>query len=533
MKATICGALLALSTLPLLPTPASASRTLKISHQPIEGLVNEDGSIIHYDFLNQRFTEQEASEIDFRRRKRDLSGAGSKRSQRECRDTKQQSDKSGRHHSLIGGVLGGVGGLVGGVLGGVGHVVDGVKDGLTHYVENGWMHDHKFGIVIAKAENEAADNEFLVDVSFGTPGQTLQMVLDTGSPEAWVYSPVCCYGNNHSSFDPAQSLTYLNRTVVDGKAVPAPPGTPGQDFNVAYSSGSATRGYVGLDTFAFEKGKFRVDGLPLALATNLTGSRRGRQMDGLIGLATGSGTQVPGGWTTAFEAMSQRGMLDETYLTATLVKSDRKTGRNGGGQYVFGEVDKTLLKGDVTWSKVLSAFFWAGYVSKINIDGLVLAEGQGNATNPIRFLVDTGSATISMPPVMAKAANAQIYGSYKTDSKKVQLPWLVPCDTGLKKYEAKLPKGQRNKALEITFGTEAFSLPIEDYVFFPQYPVPASEAGGRENMCYSAIQEGLSSFTLLGLSWIKNHVVVFDQGGPSLSERRVGFGKRRDVKYDV
>ncbi|KAN0061177.1 hypothetical protein ACQY0O_006912 [Thecaphora frezii] len=528
MKASVSVGLVALA-ISLAPSFSAASNIIPVSHQPVKALWNTDDTPICYNFLKQRFVEKSNDALNFKRHKRSLS-----------RSDAIHDDENNRLPSLS-DLTGGVRRIVHGVLSGsLGNVVDGMLgdvedtlDSIESYTRNGWMHDKKFGVVLAKTEDNEADNEFLVNVSFGTPGQTLKMVLDTGSPEAWVYSPACCYANNHTFFDPSKSSTFTNRTFVKGVPVAAPKGTPGQDFNVAYSSGTATQGYVGIDTFGFENGKFKVPGLSLGLATDLTGSRKGREMDGLIGLATGNGTTVDGGWTTAFEAMSQRGMLKQTYLTASLVKADRKTGKDGGGQYVFGEVDRSLLAGDVVWTKVLSAYFWAAYVQKMNVGNVVLAQGNGTTSNPVRYIVDTGTAIISMPPVMAKAANKKIFGSYRSDSDNVQLPWLVPCDTGLKRYERSLPHNKRNKPLQITIEGTQFSMPLEDYVFFPQYPVPASEAGGRKNMCYSAIQEGLTSVTVLGLSWIKNHVVVFDQGGPGLDKRRMAFGKRKDVKYDI
>ncbi len=36
-------------------------------------------------------------------------------------------------------------------------------------------------------------------------------------------------------------------------------------------------------------------------------------------------------------------------------------------------------------------------------------------------------------------------------------------------------------------------------------------------MCYSAFQTGPAQISILGLSFIKNHVVVLDQGGPTLN----------------
>ncbi len=503
-----------------LSTVVHARQSLDVSHEPIGALWTADGRPSHPHFLTSRW---EASEVPLDFRKRDLSGVGSKRSNkpdryedakaygREHRGHRDHRDHRDRHSFHKG--------------------LNHLGQQVSSWIEGGKYHDHSLGIVINKATDNSADNEWLVNVGFGTRPQHLKVVFDSGSPDTWVYSPTCCYANNHTFFDPAKSSTYHNRTLLAGRPQPAPAGTPGQPWSSSYGSGSSVSGYVGLDTFTFGQQRLEVSDLPVALTTNLTGSRASRGMEGLIGLSAGSGSYTQGGWTTPFEAMSSRGLINETYLTATLKEANRQTGKGGGGRYTFGEIDDDHLDGDITWTRALSPFLWAGYFDKMTMGDTLLASAPGTQTSPIRFMVDTGSAVLYLPPTFAKQINSQISGSYVANvSSGLAFPYLIPCDTGLRRHERKA----KNPTFALQVGGTNFTIPKEDYVFYANQPVPAALANGTENMCYSAFQNGPAQISIIGLSFIKNHVVVFDQGGKNLTTtaRRIGLGQRSDVRYD-
>ncbi|KIS68279.1 uncharacterized protein UMAG_03860 [Mycosarcoma maydis] len=510
-------ALVGLAATAALTTVVYAKQHLDVSHEPLSGFFTADGTPSHPKFLASRW---ETSELPLDFRKRALSGAGSKRSQKTCRSNRGQQDANehkpqhkGRHALLD-------------TLDHLGHQV-------SSWIEGGKLHDHSLGIVINKATDNSADNEWLVNVGFGTRPQTLKMVFDSGSSDTWVYSPACCYANNHTFFDPARSSTYHNRTIgASGTPQAAAPGTPAQPWSYSYGSGSSSNGYVGIDDWTFGVQKLKVNQLPVALATSITGgSRASRGMEGLVGLSSGSGSSTQGGWTTPFEAMSSRGLLKETYLTAALRKANRKTGKGGGGRYTFGEIDDDLLEGDITWTRALSPYLWAGYFDQMTMGDKLLAIAPGTNERPQRFMIDTGSAVLYLPPPIVADINSQIVGSYIADSSSgLAFPYLIPCDTGLKRYERKA----KNVAFNLQIGGTNFTIPKEDYVFYANEPIPPAKIGGRKGMCYSAFQTGPAQISIIGLSFIKNHVVVLDQGGRNLtvSARRIGLGQRRDVRYD-
>ena len=331
----------------------------------------------------------------------------------------------------------------------------------------------------------------------------MQVVFDTGSPDTWVYSPECCYAQDHSFFQPSDSNTYRNRTVSSsGTARIAAKGTPGADWQIAYGGGSATEGYIGYDTMSLANQGLRLDQQSVALATAITGaSRRTRAMEGLVGLSNGASSQAPGGWTTPLESLAKDGRLSKPYLTAALVKANRRTGAGGGGNYILGGTDLSLQAGPVVWTPVTSTIYWG-----ITYDDMQFADAGSIIPDQTTrsLIVDTGSALINLPKAAAKQANEQLYGSQYSSALRY---WLVPCDTGLPEYEAGLEASAKNQPFVVVIEGQSFAVPPEDFVFYPNSPVPASNADGQSRMCISAFQAGPDQFAILGATFIKNHLV--------------------------
>ncbi|KDN52503.1 acid protease [Tilletiaria anomala UBC 951] len=392
-------------------------------------------------------------------------------------------------------------------------------DAASLFKVSKFIKDQGWGVYTAQTSNTENDNEWLVEVGFGTPPQHLKVVFDTGSPDTWTYSPDCCYLSNHDYFNPSSSSTYTNRTVDDeGNVEKAEAGAPGEAWKISYGGGSTTQGYIGMDTFTFSDGALQVPSLPLALATQITGtSRASRAMEGLVGLSNGAASPAAGGWTTPLEALARDGKLQHPYLTASLVKGDRRTGQGGGGSYILGDLDTVYQDGPVIWSDVTSSIYWGTSYDDMRIGGQsIIPSNQTRA-----MIMDTGSALINLPPAAARRANDRIQGSTYSDTLGY---WLVPCDTGLPEYESTLSTKNQEFILEVN--SHPFAVPTEDFVFYPNLSVPAKSAGGQDGMCISAFQQGPEQFSIVGLTFIKNHAVTFDIGN---GQRRVGIANRTDT----
>lgn len=400
-----------------------------------------------------------------------------------------------------------------------------------------WSDDDGWGIAVAHTENLSQDNEWLVEVGYGTPAQNLRIVLDSGSAGAWAYSPACCYSSNHSSFNPHKSSTFSNRTLNSkGVEVRAAPGVEGTPWNQTYGTSQGIFGYLGIDTMRFASGALKLENMTTALVTNTTGtSRASRKMEGLIGLipTRALATTTPGGWRAPFQVAIEEGKLEKPYLSATFVKADRRTGTGGGGRYTFGSIDHAAVKGDIVWNTVTSSTYWG-----LTLGDLYLDDGSTrvNMTDPSdtthRAIVDTGSALLLLTTAAADKVNNAIHGSLKRNDSSLASPWLVPCRTGLPEYEASLPRSKRAKPFYLELGGVPFGVPVNDFVFWPLEPIPASEETDyRSDLCLSAFQPTTSAFSIIGDVFIKNHALIFDMGSAAtnFTDRRVGVANRTDV----
>ncbi|KAF8382642.1 hypothetical protein PRIPAC_71784, partial [Pristionchus pacificus] len=88
--------------------------------------------------------------------------------------------------------------------------------------------------------NDYDDAEYVGNITIGTPGQTFEVILDTGSANLWVPDKTCSGGTGNpcakkSKFDSTKSSTY----AANGKA-----------WTITYGTGNA-KGFLGQDTVKF------------------------------------------------------------------------------------------------------------------------------------------------------------------------------------------------------------------------------------------------------------------------------------------
>ncbi|KAK0552522.1 hypothetical protein OC845_001666 [Tilletia horrida] len=417
-------------------------------------------------------------------------------------------------------------GLVGGLLNGVSSTLNGVVGALGTV-----LFDGQWGIALASTSNQEADNEWLTTLGIGTPTQQLQVVLDTGSPDTWVYSPSCCYQRNHNFFNPLTSLTYANRTVQNGQAVRAAPGTPGQSWSITYGNGySGASGYVGIDNLTIGDSSnlsnppLTAAALPVALLTGIQGtSRANRQMEGLVGLTPGFTSDTDGGWTTIMEKLITDGKVANPYLSATLTRANRTTGTGGGGRYIFGAVDTAAVRSgqSVAWINVTSTYYWGTNYQTMRVGNVDIVPSS-LTPNLRRVIIDTGSALMNLPSPIASGANKQIAGSWYDNTNSI---WVIPCQTGESGYEATT----QNPSYWLDIAGSSFGVAPVDYVFSPNTPIWPANATSSTSYCYSAFQVGPDAISIIGGTFLKNHMVTFDWGPPPFRTRRMGFANRTDV----
>lgn len=127
--------------------------------------------------------------------------------------------------------------------------------------------------------SDSEDDEYITNVSIGTPAQVLPLDFDTGSSDLWVFSTETpsSEAKGHTTYSPSKSST--------SKKV------SGASWSISYGDGSSSSGDVYTDTVSI--GGFAVTGQGVESATKVSSEFvSDTSNSGLVGLALDSGNTV-------------------------------------------------------------------------------------------------------------------------------------------------------------------------------------------------------------------------------------------------
>ncbi|KAF9273092.1 hypothetical protein BGZ68_001801 [Mortierella alpina] len=314
------------------------------------------------------------------------------------------------------------------------------------------------------------DNRYYGTVMIGTPGQPLELLIDTGSSPLVISAAGCETCSGDGRYDSSTSDSYM----------PA----EGSHWSLGYQDGSKTEGTNGFDSVTI--GETTAKNQVMFVATSMSPNFDGT-VDGILGMSFGELTNTP----TVFETMVAQEAVSEAVFSVFL--GHESTG--GGGEVVFGGIDQDRIAegGDITYTDVTEAKYWKINVQDVLVDD-VSAEGlEGNPGYPA--VIDTGANLMVLPGDLPEKINSKIKGSRKFDN-----IWTVPCK-----------------------GTSILTFKIEGKTFsVPAADLARETAVEMLDLCHSAVQQNANNKMILGDAFIKNHYVVFDQ-----KEKRVGFAPLR------
>ncbi|KAJ1679751.1 hypothetical protein EV182_001401 [Spiromyces aspiralis] len=314
------------------------------------------------------------------------------------------------------------------------------------------------------------DIEYYGQVGIGTPPQFFSLDLDTGSSDLWIPAQSCEVCGNHNRFDSLESSTYQNQT-----------GT----WNISYGDGSYASGNLMIDSVTI--GNLTVPNQVIGLATDESSAYQTDVVDGLLGLAYSSASSIPGELhaLSFIDNVFENDLLKEPLFSVFL---KRNGDVNYAGEYLFGAIDKSRYKGELTWAPVTRDKFW-----EITVNGGRFTDSSGE-THKLNIsggaIVDTGTTLLVMNQQQATEFHKRITGA----SNNSLYGWIFPCDA------AAVNPG----SLEFEIGSAYFSVPVSDIVREPVKDL--------EGQCFSGVTSGNVPLMILGDVFIKNNYVVFDRG---------------------
>ncbi len=343
--------------------------------------------------------------------------------------------------------------------------------------------EHKRTTGHAVNKPRETDIEWLTPITVGTPPQQLNIDIDTGSSDFWVFCSETPKSelNGQTIYDPSASST---STRLDGAT-----------WKITYGDGSGSSGDVYLDIVNL--GGLQVNQQAVECAQQVSAqftSDVGN--DGLLGLGYGMlNTVKPDKQKTLMDNAIPS--LDEPLFTADLKHGVRKCNRFAhlvfgltlvclAGSYNFGFIDDNLYQGDLTYTPVdTRSGFWmitsSGY--QVGSDSFEERSYKG--------IVDTGASILLMPEWLTNNYYSGIDGA-KYD--KIHGAWTLDCSSS---------------PPDLTIGVEG-GLGIQipgNYMLYERH------GNATENRCFGGIQLDTGiGFSVFGDIAIKSAFVVFDQG---------------------
>jgi len=332
------------------------------------------------------------------------------------------------------------------------------------------------------AEDVQNDLEYVVPVTIGTPGVTLNLDFDTGSADLWVWSSFLSASKatlkKHAIYRPSKSKSAKKDKKLTWSIV---------YHDESFASGMVYRDTIKLDTVS-------VPAQAIEVASKLSPAFMMRnESDGLLGLAFSSiNTVKPTPQKTPVENMIQQGLISRPVFTVKLNKGD------SNGFYTFGYIDQTIA-GDISAIPYTpidpSNGFWEFSSTVLRIGRRVVQRGGGNTA-----IADTGTTLILLDDAACSAIYGSISGATHGNS---QGGWTFPSNA------TDLPS-----VISFAVGNNMYGIPGSDLLF--------SDAGNGR--AYGSIQSrGQASQDILGDVFLKRVYAIFDQspGAP-----KIGFVQR-------
>jgi len=324
----------------------------------------------------------------------------------------------------------------------------------------------KFGSEVGKTGdvtiNDFQNAMYYGQMEVGTPGQTINVVWDTGSSNLWVPNTRPWVATTHHNiYEHAKSSTYKAN---------------GTQFKIMYGSGPVS-GYFSSDTVSF--GGFSLPDFTFAEVNDYSGlgiAYRIGKFDGILGLGWDSISQ--GKVPTVMKKLVESSQLDQPVFGFFL-------GNHADGELEFGGVDPKHYKGEFTWVPLNTETYWG-----VELDGVKLGSDTIGSTK--KAIVDSGTSLLAGP---------------KADVDAIATKLGAQCILG-KEYTIDCSKDV--PSLTFNLGGKEFVLSKDDLVL--------QQNGATCLIGLMSIDVPAGPLWILGDVFMRKYYVQFDWG-----QKRLGF----------
>ncbi|PKS09377.1 hypothetical protein jhhlp_003991 [Lomentospora prolificans] len=315
---------------------------------------------------------------------------------------------------------------------------------------------------------------YMIELDLGTPGQTVKVIMDTGSSELWV-NPDCrtasslpqqseCFSSDYYDPDKSSTVVISNR----GKTL-------------RYGLGDATIRYV-TDDVALPNSDVSLHSLRFGVATETN-----QMSHGILGLSFGNGLNLD--YDNFVDALVDQGVIDTRLFGVALGAKEEAA---DSGLITFGGLDTKKFSGKLHTERILGPQngedlyrFW------VTLTGIGLTDDSGNSKTymdkNLAVFFDTGATLSYLPADVVKGLAQDLNAEYRSDYDL----YLVPC-------------GQKG-SVDFTFNNVTIHVSLDEFIWEL-----------RDGTCaLGAMAENDNSY-LLGASFLRSTYAVFDLESPAI-----------------
>ncbi|KAJ6625352.1 aspartyl protease [Mycena sp. CBHHK59/15] len=230
--------------------------------------------------------------------------------------------------------------------------------------------------------NQQGDSSYFGTVNIGTPPQSFNVILDTGSSDLWVADTLCDTCDRSTPlYNSAKSSTF---TQLSSSAT-----------TISYGSG-AVAGFVSKETVSM--GTFSTSSQGFLSVEKTTDGLFSGSVSGIMGLAFGAiaSTQAVPFWQSLISS-NQLAAPEMAFWLTRFRGANNVQVEEPGGSFTLGGTNASLFTGDIEFLDMAgpsTPTFWLLGVSEITVQGNSVSVATGNAA---LAAIDTGTTLIGGP----------------------------------------------------------------------------------------------------------------------------------------
>ncbi|KAI0027944.1 aspartic peptidase domain-containing protein, partial [Vararia minispora EC-137] len=256
------------------------------------------------------------------------------------------------------------------------------------------------------------DTSYIAPINVGTPAQTFDVVLDTGSSDLWLATngcSGCASGTPLFNTGSSSSFTSANRPAT-----------------FQYGSGGA-QGTLGQDTVSFAG--FTLSNQPVSAVSLVTANIINGPISGIMGLGFQALSQfnLAPFWQNLVSGNRLPNAEFAFFLARESSTAQGNDSENPGGVFTLGGTNSSLFQGSIDFQSFPSGSspsYWLQTVSQVLLNGQAVS--IGSASNNLAA-IDTGTTLIGGPSAAVQNFYSRIQGSVSIGNGM----FAYPCSTTL------------------------------------------------------------------------------------------------------